>query len=66
MKPNKLHSQLKHLSTFSALHNPQYKVPLHLIQMANEENIKLQKMRYKYTHICHNLSCLVGSQLILT
>ncbi|XP_070698242.1 ubiquitin carboxyl-terminal hydrolase 40 isoform X2 [Pempheris klunzingeri] len=28
-----------------ALNNPQYKVPLHLIQMAQEENIKLQQMR---------------------
>uniref|UniRef100_A0A3Q0S7X2 Ubiquitin specific peptidase 40 n=1 Tax=Amphilophus citrinellus TaxID=61819 RepID=A0A3Q0S7X2_AMPCI len=28
-----------------ALNNPQYKVPSHLIQMAQEENIKLQQMR---------------------
>ncbi|XP_029688638.1 ubiquitin carboxyl-terminal hydrolase 40 isoform X2 [Takifugu rubripes] len=32
----------------SSLHNPQYKVPLHLIQMANEENIKLQKTREEF------------------
>ncbi|TKS86780.1 Ubiquitin carboxyl-terminal hydrolase 40 [Collichthys lucidus] len=31
-----------------ALKNPQYKVPLHLIQMAQEENIKLQCMREKF------------------
>ncbi|XP_041809332.1 ubiquitin carboxyl-terminal hydrolase 40 isoform X1 [Chelmon rostratus] len=31
-----------------ALNNPQYKVPLHLIQMAQEENIKLQQMREKF------------------
>lgn len=37
-------------STFAALNNPQYKVPLHLIQMAQEENIKLQQMRYR--NIC--------------
>lgn len=55
MKQNKLHSSLKHLSTFSALHNPQYKVPLHLNQMANEENVKLQKMRYRYTQILISL-----------
>ncbi|XP_037550519.1 ubiquitin carboxyl-terminal hydrolase 40 [Nematolebias whitei] len=28
-----------------ALNNPQYKVPSHLIQMAQDENIKLQQMR---------------------
>ncbi|XP_008275139.1 ubiquitin carboxyl-terminal hydrolase 40 isoform X2 [Stegastes partitus] len=28
-----------------ALNNPQYKIPSHLIQMAQEENIKLQQMR---------------------
>ncbi|KAG8013265.1 Ubiquitin carboxyl-terminal hydrolase 40 [Nibea albiflora] len=31
-----------------ALKNPQYKVPLQLIQMAQEENIKLQHMREKF------------------
>ncbi|CAG10359.1 unnamed protein product, partial [Tetraodon nigroviridis] len=31
-----------------ALHNPQYKVPLHLTQMAHEENNKLQKMREEF------------------
>ncbi|KAG7224082.1 hypothetical protein INR49_019817 [Caranx melampygus] len=31
-----------------ALNNPQYKVPSHLIQMAQEENIKLQQMREKF------------------
>ncbi|XP_019110038.2 ubiquitin carboxyl-terminal hydrolase 40 isoform X1 [Larimichthys crocea] len=31
-----------------ALKNPQYKVPLHLIQMAQEENIKLQHMREEF------------------
>lgn len=31
-----------------ALNNPQYKVPSHLIQMAQEENIKLQEMREKF------------------
>ncbi|CAG5866599.1 unnamed protein product [Menidia menidia] len=30
-----------------ALNNPQYKVPSHLIQMAQEENISLQQMREK-------------------
>lgn len=35
---------------FAALKNPQYKVPLHLIQMAQEENIKLQHMRYRNKH----------------
>ncbi|CAN9502416.1 unnamed protein product [Ophioblennius macclurei] len=30
-----------------ARNNPQYKVPAHLIQMAQEENIKLQEMREK-------------------
>lgn len=32
-------------STFIALNNPEYKVPLHLIKMAQEENAKLQQMR---------------------
>lgn len=32
-------------STFVALNNPQYKVPLHLIQMAQEENAKLRQTR---------------------
>lgn len=32
-------------SLFVALNNPHYKVPPHLIQMAQEENIKLQQMR---------------------
>ncbi|XP_030247171.1 ubiquitin carboxyl-terminal hydrolase 40 isoform X1 [Sparus aurata] len=31
-----------------ALNNAQYKVPLHLIHMAQEENIKLQHMREKF------------------
>nr|XP_046268138.1 ubiquitin carboxyl-terminal hydrolase 40 isoform X2 [Scatophagus argus] len=31
-----------------ALYNPQYKVPLHLIQMAQEENIRLQQMREEF------------------
>ncbi|XP_026161733.1 ubiquitin carboxyl-terminal hydrolase 40 isoform X2 [Mastacembelus armatus] len=31
-----------------ALNNPQYKVPSHLIQMAQEENIKMQKMRENF------------------
>ncbi|XP_026195845.1 ubiquitin carboxyl-terminal hydrolase 40 isoform X2 [Anabas testudineus] len=31
-----------------ALNNPEYKVPFHLIQMAEEENIKLQQMREKF------------------
>ncbi|XP_069563342.1 ubiquitin carboxyl-terminal hydrolase 40 isoform X2 [Brachyistius frenatus] len=31
-----------------ALNNPQYKVPSHLIRMAQEENIKLQQMREKF------------------
>ncbi|XP_049452493.1 ubiquitin carboxyl-terminal hydrolase 40 isoform X1 [Epinephelus fuscoguttatus] len=31
-----------------ALNNPQYKVPLNLIQMAQEENIKLQNMREEF------------------
>ncbi|XP_074516578.1 ubiquitin carboxyl-terminal hydrolase 40 isoform X1 [Sebastes fasciatus] len=31
-----------------ALNNPQYKVPLNLIQMAQEENIKVQKMREEF------------------
>ncbi|XP_044023180.1 ubiquitin carboxyl-terminal hydrolase 40 isoform X1 [Siniperca chuatsi] len=31
-----------------ALNNPQFKVPLHLIQMAQEENIKLQQMREEF------------------
>ncbi|XP_051242887.1 ubiquitin carboxyl-terminal hydrolase 40 isoform X2 [Dicentrarchus labrax] len=31
-----------------ALNNPQYKVPLHLIQMAQEENIKMQQMREEF------------------
>ncbi|XP_038584441.1 ubiquitin carboxyl-terminal hydrolase 40 isoform X2 [Micropterus salmoides] len=31
-----------------ALNNPQYKVPLHLIQMAQEENVKLQQMREEF------------------
>ena len=30
---------------FQALNNPQYKVPFHLVQKAQEENIKLQEMR---------------------
>ena len=42
-------------SIFAAQNNPQYKVPLHLIQMAQEENNKLEKMRYKnkQTHYDH-------------
>ncbi|KAM3594008.1 uncharacterized protein V6R79_000611 [Siganus canaliculatus] len=31
-----------------ALNNPQYKVPLHLIQMVQEENVRLQKMREEF------------------
>uniref|UniRef100_A0AAQ4QH47 USP domain-containing protein n=1 Tax=Gasterosteus aculeatus aculeatus TaxID=481459 RepID=A0AAQ4QH47_GASAC len=31
-----------------ALHNPQYKIPLNLIQMAQEENIQMQKMREEF------------------
>uniref|UniRef100_A0A3P9AXA9 Ubiquitin specific peptidase 40 n=1 Tax=Maylandia zebra TaxID=106582 RepID=A0A3P9AXA9_9CICH len=31
-----------------ALNNPQYKVPSHLIQMAQEENIRLQQMREEF------------------
>ncbi|XP_039992469.1 ubiquitin carboxyl-terminal hydrolase 40 isoform X2 [Xiphias gladius] len=31
-----------------ALNNPQYKVPSHLVQMAQEENIKLEQMREKF------------------
>ncbi|XP_061599074.1 ubiquitin carboxyl-terminal hydrolase 40 isoform X2 [Cololabis saira] len=31
-----------------ALNNPQYKVPSHLIQMAQEENFKLQEMREEF------------------
>ncbi|XP_028995909.1 ubiquitin carboxyl-terminal hydrolase 40 isoform X2 [Betta splendens] len=31
-----------------ALNNPQYKVPSHLVQLAQEENIKLQQMRDKF------------------
>ncbi|XP_041827109.1 ubiquitin carboxyl-terminal hydrolase 40 isoform X2 [Melanotaenia boesemani] len=31
-----------------ALKNPQYKVPSHLIQMAQDENIKLQQMREEF------------------
>ncbi|XP_068607993.1 ubiquitin carboxyl-terminal hydrolase 40 [Brachionichthys hirsutus] len=31
-----------------ALNNPQYKVPPHLIQLAKEENVKLQQMREKF------------------
>ncbi|XP_031703840.1 ubiquitin carboxyl-terminal hydrolase 40 isoform X1 [Anarrhichthys ocellatus] len=31
-----------------ALNNPQYKIPLNLIQMAQEENIKMQKMREEF------------------
>ncbi|KAI3367183.1 hypothetical protein L3Q82_008235 [Scortum barcoo] len=31
-----------------ALNNPQYKVPLHLIQLAQEKNLKLQQMREKF------------------
>ncbi|XP_034419262.1 ubiquitin carboxyl-terminal hydrolase 40 isoform X2 [Cyclopterus lumpus] len=31
-----------------ALNNPQYKIPLDLIQMAKEENIKMQKMREEF------------------
>uniref|UniRef100_A0A3B4YKH0 Ubiquitin specific peptidase 40 n=1 Tax=Seriola lalandi dorsalis TaxID=1841481 RepID=A0A3B4YKH0_SERLL len=31
-----------------ALTNPQYKVPSHLVQMAQEENVKLQQMREKF------------------
>nr|XP_019953723.1 PREDICTED: ubiquitin carboxyl-terminal hydrolase 40 isoform X1 [Paralichthys olivaceus] len=31
-----------------ALNNPQYKVPVHLVQMAQEENIKLRGMREKF------------------
>ncbi|XP_056282071.1 ubiquitin carboxyl-terminal hydrolase 40 isoform X2 [Pseudoliparis swirei] len=31
-----------------ALNNPQYKIPLDLIQMAKEENIRIQKMREEF------------------
>ncbi|KAK2826421.1 hypothetical protein Q5P01_020635 [Channa striata] len=31
-----------------ALNNPQYKVPIHLIEMAQEENVKLQQMRENF------------------
>ncbi|KAF1374703.1 hypothetical protein PFLUV_G00231860 [Perca fluviatilis] len=31
-----------------ALNNPKYKVPLNLIQMAQEENVKVQKMREEF------------------
>ncbi|XP_035023550.2 ubiquitin carboxyl-terminal hydrolase 40 isoform X1 [Hippoglossus stenolepis] len=31
-----------------ALNNPQYKVPFHLVQKAQEENIKVQEMRQKF------------------
>lgn len=49
--------------TFVALNNPQYKVPPHLIQMAQEENAKLQRMRYRNTRIfkCYYTSLLRSS-----
>ncbi|KAM8914024.1 ubiquitin carboxyl-terminal hydrolase 40 isoform 2-T2 [Spinachia spinachia] len=31
-----------------ALHNPQYRIPLNLIQMAQEQNIQMQKMREEF------------------
>lgn len=33
-----------------ALNNPQYKVPTQLIQMAQDENRRLQQMRYGNKH----------------
>lgn len=49
--------------TFVALNNPQYKVPPHLIQMAQEENAELQRMRYRNTRIfkCYYTSLLRSS-----
>ncbi|KAJ0063044.1 hypothetical protein NL108_010661, partial [Boleophthalmus pectinirostris] len=41
-----------------ALNNPQYKVPLQLIKMAQEENTKLQQLRYVFPVFFFNISSL--------
>lgn len=47
------------------MNSPQYKIPSHLIQMAQEENLKLQQMRYRNTYIYYIL-LLLNLQLFIT
>lgn len=54
-----VHSLSNEIFPLAALRNPGYQVPPHLLEMAEEENRRLQQRRYSRVHTHINEDCIL-------